>query len=86
MPGICPIHLKNLEIHPILLALLAMLLWSKLALSGNGLQTVLRFILLGVALLPGWTRLAEFALDGADEARFEMESKKKGPAYCERHW
>jgi drug/metabolite transporter (DMT)-like permease len=36
--------------HPILLALIAILVWSTLALAGNGLQSVPRFLLLGVTL------------------------------------
>ena len=35
---------------PILLALIAILLWSTLALAGNGLQTIPRLLLLGVTL------------------------------------
>jgi drug/metabolite transporter (DMT)-like permease len=38
------------SIHPILLALIAILLWSTLALAGNGLQEIPRFLLLGVTL------------------------------------
>jgi len=39
------------SIHPILLALIAILLWSTLALAGNGLQEIPRFLLLGITLL-----------------------------------
>jgi drug/metabolite transporter (DMT)-like permease len=39
------------SINPIILALAAILIWSTLALAGNGLQSVPRFLLLGVALL-----------------------------------
>lgn len=38
------------SINPILLALIAILLWSTLALAGNGLQSVPRMLLLGVTL------------------------------------
>jgi drug/metabolite transporter (DMT)-like permease len=37
--------------HSLLLALAAILLWSTLALAGNGLQEIPRFLLLGVTLL-----------------------------------
>ena len=37
-------------LNPILLALIAILLWSTLALAGNGLQSVPRMLLLGVTL------------------------------------
>jgi drug/metabolite transporter (DMT)-like permease len=39
--------------QPILLALIAILLWSTLALAGNGLQSVPRFLLLGVTFSIG---------------------------------
>lgn len=38
-------------INPLILALMAILIWSTLALAGNGLQSVPRFLLLGVALM-----------------------------------
>lgn len=39
------------SIHPTLLALIAILIWSTLALAGNGLQSVPRLLLLAVTLL-----------------------------------
>ena len=39
------------SVSPIYLALIAILLWSTLALAGNGLQTVPRFLLLGITLV-----------------------------------
>ncbi|HAL16278.1 MAG TPA: EamA family transporter [Anaerolineaceae bacterium] len=39
------------SVSPIILALIAILLWSTLALAGNGLQTVPRFLLLGITLV-----------------------------------
>lgn len=43
------------SINPIVLALCAILIWSTLALAGSGLQTVPRFLLLGVTLLTSGT-------------------------------
>lgn len=42
-------------ISPIVLALAAILLWSTLALAGNGLQSVPRFLLLGIVFLTSGT-------------------------------
>lgn len=42
-------------INPIFLALAAILLWSTLALAGNGLQSVPRFLLLGIVFLTSGT-------------------------------
>ena len=47
----------------IILALIAILLWSTLALAGNGLQTVPRFLLLGVTLTTSGT-ISLFRRDG----------------------
>ncbi|MHB0966594.1 MAG: EamA/RhaT family transporter, partial [Bellilinea sp.] len=47
----------------IILALIAILLWSTLALAGNGLQTVPRFLLLGVTLITSGT-ISLFRRDG----------------------
>ena len=47
----------------IILALIAILLWSTLALAGNGLQTVPRFLLLGVTLIISGT-ISLFRRDG----------------------
>lgn len=50
-------------ISHIILALIAILLWSTLALAGNGLQTVPRFLLLGVTLITSGT-ISLFRRDG----------------------
>ncbi|MHB0987852.1 MAG: DMT family transporter [Bellilinea sp.] len=50
-------------VSPIILALIAILLWSTLALAGNGLQTVPRFLLLGVTLITSGT-ISLFRRDG----------------------